>query len=82
MSYICPVCNGLESVHIGCKNCGHALEDHGRYQDFFDDYSAYMEVDEMKKCNGIKDDFKTHKCPHLLFCTNCNEQSIILLREI
>lgn len=82
MSHMCPVCNGLESIHIGCKNCGYPLDNNGRYQDFFDDYSAYMEVDEMKKINGIPNDYQENKCPHLLFCPHCFDQSVILIQEM
>lgn len=82
MSTICPICNGLESVYIVCKRCGHHVEDAGRYMDYFDNYSAYLEIDDKKKTDGIANDYVQAQCPHLLFCPHCHEQSIMLINEI
>ncbi len=82
MSRICPICNGFESIHISCKRCGSNVFDAGRYMDYFDNYSAYLDIDDTKMANGIENDFADSKCPHLLYCPHCSEQSIMLITEI
>lgn len=80
-NYLCPLCNGFESVHVHCEHCGTNLEDKGRLIDYFDDYSAYLEIEDMKKIDGINNDYQRKKCPHLLMCSNCHEQSVFLVSE-
>lgn len=82
LAKICPLCNGLESIHVSCKRCGSLVKDGGRYMDFFDDYSAYLDIDELKKTDGIENDYAEQKCPHLLFCYNCNKHFIFLISEV
>ncbi|HJV45697.1 MAG TPA: hypothetical protein VJ824_08205 [Bacillota bacterium] len=50
--------------------------------DFFDDYSPYLEIDGMKKSDGILDDLKYHQCPHVFVCITCGERVTRLVEEI
>lgn len=82
MGGICPVCNGMENIYVSCKRCGYPLVDLGRYMDYFDQYSAYVEIDDKKKTDGIVNDYKMWKCPHLLYCPHCFAQNIMLINEL
>jgi len=65
-----------------CMDCGATVEDKGRYIDYFDDYSAYLEIDDMKKIDGIAADLSNHQCPHVLYCENCGKETVYLVNEI
>lgn len=82
MGNVCPLCNGIDIVRAACDRCGIQLEDKGRIIDYFDDYSPYLEMEDMKKIDGIPNDYKKQKCPHLLLCPQCESESIFLVREI
>lgn len=58
------------------------MDDGGRLMDFFDDYSPYLEIDGMKKSDGILDDLKYHQCPHVFVCITCGERVTRLVEEI
>ncbi|MCD8511163.1 MAG: hypothetical protein LRY73_15700 [Bacillus sp. (in: Bacteria)] len=77
----CPVCNGLEQVYQACPSCGSSMAEKGRWFDYFDEYSAYMPINTMKLFDGIKDDLKQETCPHLFYCENCNEDTVMLIKE-
>lgn len=77
---ICPLCNGLRNIDIFCSDCGNILEDMGRLMDYFGDYSPYMEIDQMKLVDGY-DDYNSHQCPHLFFCSLCSKDEIVLIKE-
>ncbi|MDQ0254191.1 DNA-directed RNA polymerase subunit M/transcription elongation factor TFIIS [Evansella vedderi] len=80
MSY-CPACNGIENISQNCPSCGSLMEDKGRWFDYFDDYSAYMPINTMKLFDGIQNDLQQETCPHLLYCENCHNDSVILIQE-
>lgn len=79
--YICPLCNGLRSFHYTCPTCKQLLRDNGRVIDYFDDYSAYMEIDEMKKNDGYKTTLSQHECAHLFYCQACGNEEVKLIKE-
>lgn len=79
---ICPVCNGIEVVSMTCELCNSVMDDKGRLMDYFDDYSAYLEIDGMKLFDGIKDDAKNQQCPHVFYCPNCQIEKTTLIQEI
>ena len=81
MMGICPICNGFEALELKCPKCGAKINDTGRLMDFFDDYSAYMPIDQMKLEDGYKEDFKKGQCPHLLKCDQCNYEETYLIKE-
>lgn len=49
--------------------------------DFYDDYSPYMPIDQMKLEDGFKDDFKKETCPHLYKCMDCGHEEIQFIQE-
>jgi DNA-directed RNA polymerase subunit M/transcription elongation factor TFIIS len=78
---ICPVCNGFENIEASCSSCGSRLEDSGRVMDFYDDYSAYMPIDQMKMEDGYPRDYQQEECPHLLKCPACGHDSVMFIKE-
>lgn len=78
---MCPLCNGLDSLQSSCSECGTVMVDEGRYLDYFDDYSPYLEIDGMKLFDGISDDQKNEQCPHVFTCSSCNTESVQLIKE-
>jgi hypothetical protein len=77
---ICPLCNGFEELFRQCR-CGGKMNDSGKVMDFYDDYSAYMEIDLLKLEDGFPDSLSRHKCPHLFTCENCLNDEIIFIKE-
>ena len=78
---MCPLCNGFESLNLACPNCGNRLEDSGRLMDYFDDYSPYMPIDQMKLEDGYSMDAEQGQCPHLCKCQNCGHDEIKFINE-
>lgn len=79
---MCPLCNGITLVSYKCETCQASLDDQGRLMDYFDDYSAYLDIDGMKLFDGIEEDGKNHQCPHVFSCPNCHTEKTILIQEI
>lgn len=78
---ICPVCNGFQQLDLSCPSCNKTFEDKGRIMDFFDDYSPYMQIDQMKLEDGIPDDNEQQLCPHFLKCSHCGYEITFLIKE-
>ncbi|SFA80238.1 MULTISPECIES: hypothetical protein [unclassified Bacillus (in: firmicutes)] len=78
---ICPICNGLQELKIACDKCKSKMNDCGRIMDYYDDYSAYMEIDQLKLEDGYPDTNAQHKCPHLYSCMKCNQDQIVFITE-
>lgn len=53
----------------------------GRLQDYYDDYSPYMDIDLMKMEDGFTDTYSGHKCPHLYRCPACANEEVMFIRE-
>lgn len=79
---VCPLCNGLRSSHSNCITCHSLMVDKGRLLDYFDDYSAYLDIEGMKLFDGIENDQRDHQCPHVFNCTNCHTEKMVLIQEI
>lgn len=78
---ICPLCNGFKDMRLFCPKCQRLLEDKGRLMDFFDDYSPYMPIDQMKLEDGFPEDLKNGECPHFFTCPNCEHKEIKMIKE-
>lgn len=78
---ICPICNGFKDIKITCSLCGNELNDTGRIMDYYDDYSAYMPIDQLKMEDGYLSDFANSECPHLLKCPVCGHDEVKLIKE-
>lgn len=77
---ICPLCNGFKEIQINCQ-CGSKMVDSGREMDFYDDYSAYMEIDHLKLEDGYPNSFSSNQCPHLFTCVSCQRDQVLLIDE-
>ncbi len=78
---ICPICNGLQEIHAVCPSCGKIVHDAGRIMDYYDDYSAYMPIDQLKLEDGYPDDLINQKCPHLFYCISCGHDQVIMVKQ-
>jgi len=76
---VCPVCNGLTTVNKSCPICAHPMYDAGVIQDFYDDYSAFLE-------QGIYEDgyrsYSHDYCVHLFACPYCHFDTNIRFRRL
>lgn len=79
--YICPLCNQLGHYEFECPTCEMLMEDRGRMMDYFDNYSAYLDIEGTKMVDGFLNDRKNHECPHVLYCLNCRKIKIQLISE-
>ncbi|WP_102347481.1 hypothetical protein [Bacillus sp. Marseille-P3661] len=79
--YICPLCNQLDQKLVECPTCKNHMEDQGRLMDYFDDYSAYLEIDGTKLVDGFPNDQQDHECPHVFYCYQCKNEHIFLISE-
>lgn len=78
MEYLCPLCNGMEKVTVKCENCGETMRDMGTIQDFFDDYSPYLDTEITRKVDGVNSD----QCLHLFNCPNCNADKRVVINLV
>jgi len=78
LEYLCPLCNGLEDITLACKNCGGVMRNAGAIQDFFDDYSPYLDADITRKVDGVSGD----QCLHLFYCSTCNSDRRISINLV
>ncbi|SDO44350.1 hypothetical protein SAMN04487897_11472 [Paenibacillus sp. yr247] len=70
MSYICPVCNGLQELNTECPVCSHQMNDCGRLSDYLGPYSPYREIDEISMSDGTA--VQHDQCLHLVNCSDCH----------
>ncbi|CAG7643101.1 hypothetical protein ACFQI7_10660 [Paenibacillus allorhizosphaerae] len=80
MTYICEVCNGLESLSSSCPTCLQPADDQGKLSDFYGPYSPYRPIDDLKATNGF-DDARQHLCIHLAYCPNCSASFPVSVHE-
>ncbi len=79
---MCPLCNGMSSIESQCSSCQGQMVDQGRLLDYFDDYSAYLDIEGMKLFDGIENDQRDHQCPHVFYCSNCQKEDTVLIQEV
>lgn len=60
MDNICPVCNEISIETYKCGRCGATMVDKGRVEDYLDNYSADMPIED---CEDY--------CLHLYRCDEC-----------
>lgn len=78
--YVCPLCNGLETLSHSCPQCGVILEDYGPVFFLFHDYSPYQPIESYKRDDGW-DDLHSHRCPHQFFCPDCGFTDLYMIQE-
>lgn len=71
MDKICPVCNELKTELFKCDYCSGSYENKGRVEDYLDDYSADMPIED-------KGDY----CKHIYMCVNCGAMKNINIRKV
>lgn len=76
---VCPVCNGLASVEKNCPGCGASMLDAGLLQDFYDDYSAYLDQDIYEDGYRYYDD---DYCVHLFACPRCHFDEYVKFKRL
>jgi hypothetical protein len=81
LSYICPVCNGLSTLHPECPKCKQTAADMGRFHDMLGPYSAYRPIDDMKLTNGFYD-LRNHECVHIAHCSHCDYAFYSVIKEL
>jgi hypothetical protein len=70
----CALCNGIVSYKGMCAKCGDTTLDQGRYHDYYDEYSPYMDIQEIQLADGIPNSSCTDTCLHLFTCKRCGEE--------
>ncbi|CAN7477070.1 hypothetical protein [Rossellomorea sp. LjRoot5] len=70
----CALCNGIVEYRGLCKKCGDSTTDQGRYYDFYDEYSAYMDIQHVQLVDGIPNSSCSDTCLHLFTCLRCGEE--------
>ena len=75
MDFLCPLCNGLERKVIVCEKCGGIMEDRGAVQEYFDDYSPYLDLEITRKVDGVPRD----QCLHVFGCDTCGTDTRIAI---
>ncbi len=78
MELICPICNGLEEYSIRCNKCKEVMKDMGRITDYYDDYSAYLEM----SITDLVDGAPSNECVHLYTCKNCHNDRRIQIDKV
>lgn len=78
MEFLCPLCNGLAKMNIVCGKCGSDMEDKGRIQDYYDDYSPYLNYGLTDLQDGEPDDI----CQHIFCCPVCGYDKINNIKKI
>lgn len=66
---VCTVCNSMTAVRKECPNCGRQMVDAGKIQDYYDDYSPYLDQDIYQDGYDHSD---SDQCVHLFACPNCH----------
>jgi DNA-directed RNA polymerase subunit M/transcription elongation factor TFIIS len=78
---LCPLCNGLRTIHIACPQCNAETEDQGKMMDYVGPYSAYMEIDLLKRNDGFPKSLEKGQCPHIMKCPKCGHDEVVLIQE-
>lgn len=78
MELVCPVCNCMVSYLVSCNGCGGIMEDSGLVQDFYDDYSPYLDRSITSRVDGAPED----ECMHLFYCPHCDSNKRLPIKRI
>lgn len=80
MDYLCLMCNGLINLSIPCKFCGALMQELGLMQDFYDNYSPYLDQEIYQDNYRL---YNAHYCVHLMRCSDCGcEQYYVSQRKL
>ncbi|AOY76636.1 hypothetical protein [Clostridium formicaceticum] len=73
MEMVCPICNGLSSYVVKCSFCGSTMEAQAAIQDYYDDYSPYLDKEITEKLDGVS----KVQCLHIFYCPQCHRDKRI-----
>ncbi|WP_141500096.1 hypothetical protein [Paenibacillus luteus] len=76
----CPVCNGIQSLHVSCSSCASATVDCGRSSDLTGPYAPYEQIKDEPLFSDMHL-FDASSCKHLLYCSTCNQTSEVTVNE-
>lgn len=78
MEHLCPLCNGLYEVEKRCGICQTMMNDGGRIQDYYDDYSPYLSY----TVTDIMDGEPENICQHIFTCPHCRHDEVVNIKKI
>lgn len=78
MSWICPICNGLASYLVRCSDCSRQMDARGAIEDYFDNYSPYLDKDITETMDGVEEG----RCVHIFYCPSCGQDKRIVINQI
>lgn len=70
LSYVCPICNGMQALSAECPECRSLVQDYGRWLDYLGPYSPYREIDDLSMTDGFSGTGE-EGCVHLVNCPEC-----------
>lgn len=76
---VCILCNSLAEAEKRCPLCGSLMLDSGTVQDYYDNYSPYLDreiYEDGYKCYGEAN------CTHLFSCPKCGYNSYLAVPKI
>ncbi|MCP8968171.1 hypothetical protein [Ectobacillus ponti] len=71
---LCPICNGMTDVQERCPECAAVMQDCGKTVDYLDDYSAYMDWQQLEQVDGMPYEESHTYCLHLFYCPRCQQE--------
>lgn len=77
MEIICPLCNGLKEASEICPDCNASMDDTGPIENYFDDYSPYLD----KNITQILNSANPEVCVHLFKCNQCGRDMRISISK-
>jgi len=78
MDQICPICNGLTSYIVRCPHCQEGMTARGLIQDYFDDYSPYLDKGITQQVDGVP----ANQCLHIFYCEKCGADQRVPINTI
>ncbi len=76
---VCPVCNSLAVAEKICPLCGNPMLDAGLLQDFYDNYSAYLDRDVYEDGYMFNDE---DYCIHFFYCPQCQINVNLAVKKV
>ena len=73
MEQVGPLCNGLSTMQVSCKQCGHQMDDAGMVTDYLSDYSPYWRSPYERA--------QHENCTHLFWCPQCDHHSYAIVHQ-
>lgn len=78
MELVCPICNGLVTYDKNCPYCHEKMEAAAAIQDYFDDYSPYLDKEITAMMDGVSD----NQCLHIFYCPKCGKDQRVAIDKI